>query len=111
MHEKAQTCVARARVQVDSCDTSVYLCGMPYGSGRPQVQGESHLLANGGPERDSRDGLVVRQPFCHRLRTTQGGIPRDNRTGVDRISEGDEGSISWSYLLRDSGSRREKEYN
>jgi len=60
MREEAQTCNARVRVRVDSCDISIwrgthqfYLFGMPYGSGRPEVQGESHLLTDGGTERDS----------------------------------------------------------
>jgi len=36
--------------------------------------------------------MIVRQPYCHRLRMALCGIPRDNRTGVDLSLEGDEGS-------------------
>jgi len=67
-------CVRRIELDLraDCCDTNVWrgihhfcLCGMPYGSGRPQVQGESHLLADGGSGRDSGDGLAISQPYCY----------------------------------------------
>jgi len=53
-----------------------------FGSGRPQVQGESHLLANGRLGRDSGNGLAVRQSCCYRLQTTQCDFSRDIRAGV-----------------------------
>jgi len=40
----------------------VCLCGMPYRGGRPQVQGQSHLLTNGGVRCHSGYGLVCQQP-------------------------------------------------
>ena len=54
------------------------------GSGGSQVQSESHLLANGGLGRNSGNGLVVRQSYYYRLRTTQCDFSRD--LGLEFIS-------------------------
>ena len=77
-------------MQADSCDTSIRrgihqfcLCGMPYWSGKPQIQGESHMLVDGRTRRDIGDGLVVQQPHRYWLWTTQCGILIENRTRVD----------------------------
>jgi len=92
MREEARSSNARAGVRVNCCDTSVwrgihYIClyGMPYGGGRLQVQGESHLFTNGRVRCDSGYGLVGQQPCGDRLRATQGGVSRCRRTGIDII--------------------------
>jgi len=34
------------------------------------------MLANGGLERDSGNGLTVKKRYCHRLRTAQSSVLR-----------------------------------
>ena len=60
MREEPRSSNARVGVRVNSCDTNfwrgihhVCLCRMPYRGGRPQIQGESHLLTNGRVRCDS----------------------------------------------------------
>jgi len=69
MCEEARSSDAKAGMRVDSRDTSVWrgihhvcLCGMPYRGGRSQVQGQSHMLTNGGVKCHSGYGLVGQQP-------------------------------------------------
>jgi len=92
MCEEARTCDSRVRVRVNSRDANIWtgihqfcLCGIPYKSGRSQVQGESHMLIDGGSGRDSRDGLAIQQPHCYQLQTAQSSVPKYRRTGDDII--------------------------
>jgi len=66
MCEEVRTCDSRARVGFDRRDSRIWagihqlgLCGISYRSDTLQVQGESHMLADGGSGCNSRDGLAV----------------------------------------------------